>query len=73
MERQWIQTPQYNWLYPSNAYCGIVLDLGGTWSARIENSEVIHPAGVTFLTQADAQAWVERTLADLLEEAKDQG
>ncbi len=73
MEQQWIHTPQCTWLYPRDAYCGVVVDLGRRWSACIENGAVIRRADVTFLTQADAQAWVERTLADLLEEAKDQG
>ncbi len=71
MDQQWIRTPQGNWLYAVDAYCGIVIDLDGTWSARIEDKDVIHPANVTFLTQADAQAWVEHTIAELLEDIQD--
>ncbi len=72
IENHWIHTPQGNWLYAADPYCGIVVDLGGTRLARIEDSEVIHPADVTFLIQADAQAWVERMLTGLPGDAEDE-
>ena len=69
MEQQWIPTPQGNWLYALDSYCGIVVDLGSSWSARIEDNDTIYPANVTFLTQTDAQAWVEQTLTALVGDA----
>ncbi len=70
MEQQWIRTSQGNWLYPSGLYCGVVVDLGHTWSARIEDNDTIYPADVTFPGREDAQVWVEQKLTALLDDTQ---
>ncbi len=55
MDQDWIHTPQGNWLYTVDDYCGIIVNLGSTWSARIEDKHTVYPADVTFPTRADAQ------------------
>ena len=72
MEREWIHTPQGNWLYAVDSYCGVVVDLGSAWAARIEDNDAIYPANVTFPSHVDAQVWVEQKLTALLDDTKTQ-
>jgi hypothetical protein len=72
MEQQWIHTPQGNWLYAVDSYCGVVADVGSSWAARIEDNTTVYPANVTFLSREEAQAWVEQHLTALLANAKAQ-